>query len=77
MKAHPILLQKKYARIVEQFAKKQGIEISTALDFFYGSMVYVLMSEGISDFHCMSDTYIVDELIIEYSKALKKNQLDK
>jgi len=73
MKAHPILLQKKYARIVEQFAKKQGIEISTALDFFYSSMVYILMSEGISDFHCMSDAYIVDELIIEYSKALKKN----
>ena len=65
MNAHPILLQKKYARIVEQFARKRGISLEQALDIFYRSQLYVLMSEGISDMHCMSDEYLVEELEFE------------
>ena len=40
-----------------------------ALDFFYHSFVYRLMSEGVSDMHCMSDEYLVEELIAECRKA--------
>ncbi len=34
MTANPILLQKKYVRVVELFAKKMGISIDAALSFF-------------------------------------------
>jgi len=41
------------------------ISLDEALKIFYHSMVYRLVSEGISDMHCMSDDYIVQELIEE------------
>ncbi len=62
MRANPILLQKKYARVVELFAKENNISIKQALDVFYNSWVYTLMSEGVSNMHCMSDEYLVQEL---------------
>lgn len=67
MNANPILLQKKYARVIEAFAKKTGLTLDSALDFFYHSQVYRFMQEGVSDMHCMSDTYLADELEIEYN----------
>lgn len=68
MNANPILMQKKYARVVELFAKEMGLTLDEALDFFYRSQVYQLMSEGCSDMHCMSDQYLVQDLIEEYRK---------
>ncbi|WP_147623516.1 DUF3791 domain-containing protein [Treponema denticola] len=65
MTAHPILLQKKYARIVALYAEKTGVSLSSALKKFYHSAVYKLMSQGISDMHCMSDDYLVEELLSE------------
>ena len=62
MNANPILLQKKYARVVELFAKEKNISLEKALDIFYHSELYKLMSEGVSDMHCMSDEYLVQEL---------------
>lgn len=70
MNANPILLQKKYARIVERFAGQTGITLGEALDFFYHSMVYQLVRDGISDMHCMSDAYLAEDLREEYSKFL-------
>lgn len=66
MNANPILLQKKYARVVAGFAQGTGITLDAALDFFYHSQVYRLVSEGVSDMHCMSDAYLAEELAIEY-----------
>lgn len=66
MTANPVLLQKKYARIVEAFAEKAGLTLDAALDFFYCSETYRLISEGVSDLHCMSDAYLADELQAEY-----------
>lgn len=34
MNANPVLLQKKYARIIENFARKKNISIEESLDFF-------------------------------------------
>ena len=65
MTAHPILLQKKYARIVALYAEKTGVSLASALKKFYHSAVYKLMSQGISDMHCMSDDYLVEELLSE------------
>ena len=44
-----ILLQRKYSRIIEMFARSANIPLEQALDFFYHSELYQEMSEGISD----------------------------
>ena len=68
MTANPILLQKKYARIIEQFSEKEKLSLDDALSFFYRSTVYRLISEGVSDLHCMSDEYLTEDLITEYKE---------
>lgn len=68
MTANPILLQKKYARIVKLFADEEHISLDAALQFFYKSEVYTLLREGISDMHCRSDQYLAEELRMEYHK---------
>lgn len=67
MEANQILLQKKYSRVVEAFAQSEGISTRQALDFFYHSIIYKDMSEGVSDMHCRSDEYLVQELEDEYN----------
>ncbi len=66
MKANPILLQRKYARVIELFSEKTGATLDESLDFFYHSDEYKLLRDGVSDLHCMSDDYIVEDLILEY-----------
>ena len=76
MNANPILLQKKYARIVELIASKKKISIDKALGIFYHSEVYQLMRDGISDMHCMSDSYLEKELEMECEKKLEQAEDD-
>ena len=71
MTANPILLQKKYARVIERFAKQQGLSLDEALGLFYHSEIYQLMRDGVSDMHCMSDAYFVDELEQEYNQNME------
>lgn len=66
MEANPILLQKKYARVVKDFADIMEISIREALDFFYKSVTYQNVREGVSDMHCRSDLYLAEELKSEY-----------
>ena len=66
MQANKIILQRKYARIVQMFAEKSGISYEEALGMFYDSKTFELISEGIADMHCMSDEYLVDELMMEF-----------
>lgn len=68
MLANRILLQKKYARVVKEFARQTDMPLEQALDFFYHSWTYQEMSQGIADMHCRSDLYLVDELKIERSQ---------
>lgn len=65
MTANPVLLQKKYTRIVSLYANKYGMPVDKVLDLFYHSETYQLMSQGIADMHCMSDEYLVEELYRE------------
>ena len=44
-------------RVVEAFAEKMGLTLDAALDFFYHSETCCLISEGVSNPHCMSDAY--------------------
>lgn len=62
MNANPILLQKKYVRVVEKFAERADLSLDEALSFFYLSKTYDLMSHRISDMHCMSDDYLAEDL---------------
>ena len=68
MNANPILLQMKYARIVEKFTDKRGVSLDKALDIFYKSDLYLMMSRGIADIHCRSDECLVEELIDEIKR---------
>lgn len=78
MTANPILLQKKYARVIECFAKQQKISLDEAMRIFYHSEVYQLMRDGVSDMHCMSDLYLVEELRLEYiNSSDRRLKLDK
>ena len=60
------IIAKKYTRIVALFAQRNKLSLDEALDFFYHSDVYRFMSEGISDMHCRSDLYLVEDLEREY-----------
>ena len=73
MMANPILLQKKSSRVIECFAKQQGLSLDEALGLFYHSEVYQLMRDGVSDMHCMSDVYLADELEQEYAEKADSN----
>lgn len=73
MNANPILLQKKYVRVIERFAGQNDLSLDEALDFFYRSELYALVSEGISDMHCRSDQYLTDELTEEYQRTHSEN----
>jgi hypothetical protein len=70
MEANKILLQKKYARVIEAFAKLQGLSLRSAMDFFYNSLTYTEMREGLSDMHCRSDIYLAEELSLEYREKI-------
>lgn len=72
MLANPILLQKKYCRIIELFAKQKGITLDEALSFFYHSDTYQLMRDGVSDMHCMSDQYLVENLLEEWMRTKQR-----
>lgn len=71
MTANPVLLQMKYARIVQEFAEIANISVDDTLDFFYHSTTYQLIHDGVSDMHCMSDNYLAEELLEEYHKQEK------
>ena len=71
MTVNPILLQKKYARVIECFAKQRRLSLDEALCLFYHSEVYQLVRDGVSDMHCMSDAYLVDELEQEYNQNME------
>ena len=71
MQANPILLQKKYARIVKLFAERTGLSYEEALGKFYDSQTYDLISNDVADMHCFSDEYLADELLIEYGYKIE------
>lgn len=68
MTANPVLLQKKYSRVIKLFAENAGISLDAALEFFYHSETYRLVRDGVSDMHCMSDAYLAEELEMEFGK---------
>ena len=66
MTANPILLQKKIQPCYRMLCKKASSFTGCGIGFFYHSEVYLLMRDGVSDMHCMSDAYLAEELQQEY-----------
>ena len=64
MTADKTLLQMKYARIISLLAQKMKTSEIKAMGLFYNSHTYYFMSNGISDFHCLSDAYLTEEIIL-------------
>ena len=60
---------------LKELREKEKISLENALDFFYKSELYQLISQGISDMHCRSDLYLIDELENEYKTFQRKEQL--
>jgi hypothetical protein len=48
--------------VVSLFAEKERVSLDRALELFYHSELYQLVKNGVSDMHCMSDKYLVEEL---------------
>ena len=62
MEANETILHMKYARIIQQIAADLGISNVDAMDYFYNSRTFQLISEGIADLHCRSDRYLAEEV---------------
>ena len=65
MTASKNLLRIKFTRVIEAYAARTGCSLDEALDRFYRSKTYELMRDGVSNMHCMSDEYLVDEILDE------------
>ena len=65
MTANRNLLRMKYVRVIAALAERTDSSLDAALDRFYKSNTYVLMRDGVSDLHCMSVHYLVDEILAE------------
>ena len=65
MEANRIILDMKYARIIEILAQRMNITLEEAMDLFYNSPVFELIDKGVADTHCRSDQYLADEIIKE------------
>lgn len=65
MKANSVLLQRKYTRIVEKLAQRQGLNLDMALALFMHSKTFELMREGVGDSHCLADDYLVEDICRE------------
>ena len=74
MTANSTLLRMLYQRVIVLFADKAGISLEAALDFFYHSVEYQLLREGISDLHCMSDDYLAEDLLEEWTDGQGRYQ---
>jgi hypothetical protein len=66
MKTTQIILDLTYTSVVKEYSKVAQLPLETAIDQFYHSFTYYLMSNGISDMHCRSDGYLAEELMREY-----------
>lgn len=65
MNADPVLLQRKYCRVIERYADINHVSLEEALSVFYHSDLYPLIHDGISDMHCMSDGYLAEEMTLK------------
>jgi len=66
MDANKIILQPLYKKIIIEFSRATGKGLEESMDYFYNSIAYDLISQGIADMHCRGVKYLTDELLLEY-----------
>ncbi|MBQ6062907.1 MAG: DUF3791 domain-containing protein [Prevotella sp.] len=67
MDGKQIILQMKYARLIDGIATHEGITREEAMDRFYHSQTFQMIQLGIADLHCRSDQYLIDEFLLEWN----------
>lgn len=70
MQANRTLLEHKYSNVIVKLSESKQINLREAMDIFYKSYTYQEMREGISDMHCRSDAYLVEEINLELAEKL-------
>ena len=58
-----IILQMKYARIIDAMSRIANISREEAMDCFYSSGMMQLIQDGVADLHCRSDLYLAEEIL--------------
>lgn len=58
----------KYARIVDGLMERLRVNRVHALDVFYMSETYQGLVDKKGDLHCMSDAYLIDEIVLEVER---------
>lgn len=75
MEASRIILDMKYARIIEILSKRLGISLEEAMDIFYNSPDFELIDKGVADMHCRSDQYlagvVIDDMHAQNGKSVR------
>lgn len=75
MQAERIILDMKYARIIEIISQYLGITIEEAMDIFYKSPIFELIDKGVADLHCRSDQYLAEIIIEEGDHAAQTGKI--
>lgn len=75
MQAERIILDMKYARIIEIISQYLGITIEKAMDIFYKSPIFELIDKGVADLHCRSDQYLAEIIIEEGDHAAQTGKI--
>lgn len=60
------LLQALYKDIILEFSRLTGKTVEESQEYFYKSVTYELICEGIGFMHCKGVKYLTEELMLEY-----------
>lgn len=63
-----VMLEGKYARIINCISDMYKIPLDKAMDILYRSETFNLINEGVADLHCRSDKYLASEVWQEYQE---------
>ena len=76
MTGKQILLQAKYARIIQCLSERYDVSLELAMEKFYHSNAFQLINDGVADLYCRSDLYLADEVALEYErKGMAKSDM--
>jgi len=74
--ANKRVLNYKIDSIIAEYAESENITLREAIDVFYKSDLYNLIVNGVSDMHCRSNAYLIEELNLEIAQKLEEqNQI--
>jgi hypothetical protein len=62
MVTNRFVLNYKFQSLINEIAQEFGVSLREAMDIMYKSQTYTEMREGLSDMHCRSDKYLVEEI---------------